>query len=310
MTTGRAYAELHAAVFLAGVTAVLGELILLAAVPLVWWRVLLASISFLPIVFLRREGGRWRVQPVRLPPKLFVQLLGIGAVVGAHWVTFYGSVKLANASVAVLCFSLVSFFTALLEPLLLRKRLDRTEVGLGAMVVPGMALVIGVVRSDYYLGIGVGVLSSLLASVFAILNKRFVERAPAPVISGVEMVGAWLAITLATPLLIGAGAIESADFRPAPTDWAYLAVLVLACTTLAFLLQVRSLRVLSAFASNLAYGLEPVYGVVLAVVILRQDRELSLGFYVGAALIVLAIAAHPLLKRRQARRRTSLHPAP
>ena len=299
VTTGRAYLELHCAVLLAGLTAVLGELILLEAVPLVWWRVLLAGLSFLPVVFLRREGGHLRLRPVGLSPKLIVRLLLIGAVVGAHWVTFYGSVKLANASVAVLCFSLVSLFTALLEPWLLRRGVDWTEVGLGAMVVPGMAMVIGVVRADFYLGVGVGVMSAALAAVFAVLNKRYVDEVPAVTMSGVEMAGAWLAITVATPLLVAVDMTSAAAFRPAPTDWAYMAVLVLGCTTLAFLLQLRSLKVLSAFASNLAYGLEPVYGILLAVVILRQDRELSGGFYVGAGLIVVAILVHARLRRRE-----------
>ncbi len=290
----RAYLELHLAVFLAGLTAVLGELITLSALPLVWWRVVLASLSFIPVFLLTR--GR-----VRLAPKLVLRLLSIGAIVGLHWVTFYGSIKLANASLAVLCIALVSLFTALLEPLVLRKRIDWTEVGLGALVVPGMLLVVGVVRADYYAGIAVGVLSAALAALFATLNKRHVDEARAVDIAQVEMVGAAGFLTLAWPALtlvdMGTG-----GFWPAGSDWPYLLVLVLGCTTLAFLLQMRSLKHISAFASNLAYGLEPVYGILLAVIVLRQDQELAPGFYLGAALIIGAIVAHPIIRARQRRR--------
>ena len=290
----RAYIELHGAVLLAGFTAVLGELITLSALPLVWWRVLLASISFLPIYWMSKGG-------FRLTPKLTWRLCGVGAVVALHWVTFYGSIKLANASIAVLCIALVSLFTALIEPYLLGKRIDWIEVALGALVVPGMALVVGVIRADYYVGLAVGVLSAFLAALFAVLNKRYVDEAPATAIAQVEMAGAWAFLTLTYPLLMQFD-MGTSGFWPTATDWPYLLVLVLGCTTLAFLLQMRSLRHLSAFTSNLAYGLEPVYGILLAVLLLRQDRELHPGFYLGATLIVGALVAHPLLRRRQRRR--------
>ena len=305
---GRAYAELHAAVLLAGLTAVLGEVIALSALPLVWWRVVLATGSFATLV-----AWEWKRSPDLATAAVpWGRLLAIGGVVGLHWVTFYGGVKLANASVAVLCFALVSPFTALLEPLVARRRIDWGEVGLGALVLPGMALVVGVVRPDYYAGIGVGVLSALLAALFAIANKRTVDTlagaVPAVLISAAEMAGAALLLTAAWPLLAQLDLGGGGAFWPRGRDWAYLAVLVLACTTLAFLLQLRSLRHLSAFAANLAYGLEPVYGVLLAAVLLRQDQELGGGFYAGAALIALAVLAHPALARR--RRARSGRPAP
>ena len=291
----RPYIELHIAVLLAGFTGILGELIHIGALPLVWWRVALASLSFVPLYYLLPGRGR-------LSPKLVVRLAGIGGLVGLHWVTFYASIKLANASVAVVCFSLMTLFTALLEPWLLRKRLDWTELGLGALVVPGIALVIGVVRTDYHLGIAVGIGSALLAAVFGTLNKRYVERARGVDIALCEMLGAVGFLSLAYPAFIALGWAGEAGFWPQGLDWLWLGSLVLACTTLAFLLQMRSLRYLTAFASNLAYGLEPVYTIVLAVVLLRQDRELAPGFYLGAALVIGAIVAHPLLKRRERHR--------
>ena len=303
MTTGRAYAQLHLAVLLAGVTAVLGELITVAALPLVWWRVLIAAASFVPLYFLR-PGARL---PLRLRRgdgaySTAAKLFGVGALVGLHWVTFYGSVKLANASVALVCFALVSPLTAVLEPLLLRgHRFDRAEFALGCLVLPGMMLVAGSIRADYYAGFGVGLLSAFLAALFGTLNKRYVAEVRTVDLSLLEMAGAAATLTLLYPALarldLGGGA-----FWPTPADWAYLLALALGCTTLAYLLATAALRELSAFTVNLSYGLEPVYGILLAALLLRQYEELSPGFYAGAALITAAVLAHGLLARRRARR--------
>lgn len=295
----RPYVELHTAVLLAGFTGILGELIVLGALPLVWWRVVMASISLVPLYFLFADR-------VRLSPKLLLRLAGIGGIIGLHWVTFYASIKLANASVAVVCFSLMTLFTALFEPYLLRKRIDWLEVGLGALVVPGMLLVIGVVRTDYYLGIAVGIFSAILAALFGTLNKRYVEQARPVDIALVEMSGAAVFLTLLYPGFLYLGWDGGAGFWPQPLDWLWLTLLVLACTNLPFLLQMRSLRHLSAFTSNLAYGLEPVYTILLAIVLLRQDRELTPWFYLGAAFIIGAIIAHPLLKGKQGKRRAAV----
>ena len=312
MTTGRAYLQLHAAVFLAGVTAVLGELITVAALPLVWWRVLIAAASFVPLYYLR-PGARLKVR-LRRPDgsrSTAVKLFGIGALVGLHWVTFYGSVKLANASVALVCFALVSPLTALLEPLLLRgHRFDRTEFALGCLVLPGMLLVAGVIRADYYAGFVVGIASAALAATFGTLNKRCVAEVRTVDLSLLEMTGALATLTLLYPLLAGLD-FGGGGFWPTAADWAYLVVLALACTTLAYLLATDALRVLSAFTVNLAYGLEPVYGILLAAVLLRQYEELSPGFYAGAALITLAVFGHGWLARRRGSRSRSapLHQA-
>ena len=292
-----AYLQLHLAVALAGLTAVLGEVLTLSALPLVWWRVGLASASFVPLVWWARRRGRAAWPPRREA----LAVAAIGALVGLHWVTFYGSIKLANASVALVCFATVSLMTALLEPRLLGKRVDWTEVGLGALVIPGMACVVGAVRADYHAGLAVGLLSALLAAVFSTLNKRYVGRVGAATLSGLEMAGAFAFLSAAYPLLrpFDMGAYR---FWPQAADWPYLLTLVFACTTLAFWLMLRALREVSAFAANLTLGLEPVYGIALAALLLRQDRALSGGFYVGAALILAAVVAHPVLGRWRRRR--------
>ena len=291
----RAYLELHVAVLLYGLTAVLGELLTLSALPLVWWRVGLASISFLPLVWLMRKRRRL------VSKATLLALAGTGCIVALHWITFYGSIKLANASVALVCFATTSLLTALIEPLLLRKRIDWLDVGLGALVIPGMLLIIGVVNPIYHAGIAVGLLSALLAAIFSTLNKRFAGNIEPVDLSAIEMVAAFAFISLSWPLLSKVD-MGNSGFWPANNDWLLLVVLVLGCTTLAFLLNIRSLRHLSAFSANLTISLEPIYGMILAALLLKQHEDLRPEFYLGSALLFAAVLAHPLLRRLRNRK--------
>lgn len=287
----RAYIELHVAVFLWGFTAILGELIQLSALVLVWWRVLLTSLS---LIFLLRIGDLFRAMPRRK----VLQFAFVGLLTSLHWITFYGSIKLANASVALICMATCALFTSLAEPILLRQPFQRLDVLLGFLMVPGMALVVEHVEASMHTGIWVGLLSSLLAAVFSILNKKWVNDAPPLRITFIEMGSATLFLSLVLPVYLY---FESgAPFLPAPTDILYLLVLALACTTFTWLLALRSLRYLSAFASTLTVNLEPVYGILLAILILNEHRELSPGFYWGCGVIIAVVLAHPLLAARHA----------
>ena len=291
MNLSRPYFEIHFAVLLAGLTGVLGEVISLSALPLVWWRVLFSALSFLPLFFwVKGRGTTDRGTALRL--------MGVGCLVALHWVTFYGSIKLANASIALVCLSMSSLMTASLDALFSRRRPDWLDIGAGALVIPGMLLIAGVVRTEYYAGLAVGTFSAFLVALFSVLRKRYVERARSVDIAFYEMSGATLFLTITYPLLSMVDMGES-RFWPQGNDVIYLAILVLACTTLAMLLSVRALRQLSAFSCNLAYGLEPIYGVALAALLLKQYEDLHPGFYLGAILIALAVGAHPFLVKRR-----------
>jgi len=282
------------AVLLYGLTAILGELLTLSALPLVWWRVGLASISFIPLVLL------WRGS-FSLSAKLTLPLAGIGCLIALHWLTFYGSIKLANASVALICFATTSLLTSLIEPVVLRRPIDWFDVGLGALVIPGMLLVVGVIDSGYHAGIAVGLLSAFLAALFSTLNKRYVEQVRPVDMSAIQMLAAFIFLSVCWPVLQHVD-MGRASFWPSTADWPLLIVLVLGCTTLAYLLTMRSLQKLSAFASNLGISLEPVYGIILAAVFLDQYEALSGGFYLGALMIFAAVVAHPILSRRRRHR--------
>ena len=278
-----------------GFTAILGKLITLGALALVWWRMLLVALALLLVPRVWR-GLR------RLPRRLAAAYAGIGVLVALHWLSFYGAIKLANASVAVSCIALGPVFLALVEPWIARRRFDARELLLGVAVVPGVALVVGGVPAHMHAGILVGVASALLVAVFGAWNKRLVEHADPLVVTFVELgVGMLFLTAVALPLLVmGPGYLvdaAGAGWIPNARDALLLVVLALACTLFPFALSLVALRRLSAFQAQLAVNLEPVYAIVLAVLLLDEQRELGLSFYAGVAIILGAVFAHPWLTR-------------
>lgn len=288
--TRRAYAELHLAVFLFGFTAILGDLISLAAVSLVWWRVMLTTLSFLFIVPVRKLVRTTRRADI-------LKFVGIGILVGLHWICFFGAVKLANPSIALVCMATASFFTSIFEPLVTRQKANIYEIVLGLLIVPGMVLIVRSADLSMHWGIVVGILAAVLAALFAALNKVLVGRLDESSVSFLELGSAWIFISIIFPVLWWWTPEALSPFWPQSWDWGYLLFLAIGCTTLAYVLALRSLRHLTAFASNLTVNLEPVYGIALAWVLLDDAEELSTGFYWGTLVILLVVFAYPLLRR-------------
>lgn len=286
----RAQLQIHFCVLLWGFTAILGKLITLAALPLVWWRMLIvaAVLSFIPRVW--RGLGK-------MSTRLRAAYAGVGAVVALHWLTFYGSIKLANASVAVTCMALAPVFLAFVEPLVARRRFNPRELLLGVAVVPGVALVMGGVPLGMRWGMGMGAVSALLVAVFSALNKRLVEHGDPLAVTALELGAGAVLLTVLAPLLPHAG---PAFPLPSPHDAALLAILALGCTLLPFTLSLVALRHLTAFGAQLAVNLEPVYAILIALVLLKENRELAPTFYLGVGVILAAVLAHPLFSARAA----------
>src|SRR5690348_1681709 len=284
----RAQWQIHFCVVLWGFTAILGRAITLPAISLVWWRMLMVTTALLlaPRVW---RGLR------TLPPRLAAIYAGIGVVVALHWLTFYGAIKLANASVAATCIALAPVFLALVEPWIARRPFDVRELLLGVAVVPGVALVVGGVPGSMRLGIAVGVVSALFVACFGALNKRMVERADPLTVTCVELGTGALFLTAITPLLPHAGALYP---LPDVHDAILLLTLALACTLLPFALSLVALRHLSAFNAQLAVNLEQVYATVLAVLLLGEQRQQDEWFYLGVVVILGAVFLHPALARR------------
>ncbi|MBK6903672.1 MAG: EamA family transporter [Saprospirales bacterium] len=285
----RAYLEIHFAVFLWGFTAILGDLIQLSALVLVWWRVLITSVSLL---FLLRSSRVFR----EMPRRLIFQYMGIGVLVAIHWLAFYGAIKLANASVALICMATTSFFTALLEPLLLRQRLKGYELFLGILVIPGMVLIANNLDFSMLDGFWAGLAAALLAALFSTLNKKLVTRAEPVPITFLELGSAWLFLCALLPFYLRSN--PGTIFWPTWPDLGYLIILALLCTTLPYVLSLRALKHLSAFASNLTINMEPVYGIALAWIILKENKELSPGFYIGGAIILIAVFSYPVIRNK------------
>ena len=285
----RAYFELHIAVFLWGFTAILGDLIQLSALVLVWWRVLITSFSLLLIL---RSFKAFR----EMPRRLLLQYMGIGVLVALHWLAFYGAIKLANASVSLICMATTSLFTSMLEPLILRQRMKGYELLLGVMVIPGMALIANTLDFSMLAGFWAGLAAALLAAIFSTLNKKLVTRADPVPITFLELGSAWLFLSLFLPFFLKAN--TQTGFWPTGMDFGYLLILALLCTTLPYVLSLRALKHLSAFAANLSINLEPVYGILLAWVILKENKELSPGFYMGGLIILIAVFSYPVLKKK------------
>lgn len=285
----KAFWQIHFCVLLWGFTAILGKLITLPAQALVVWRMLLVS------VFLAVLPRVWQGLRV-LPPRLIAIYAGIGVIVALHWLTFYGAIKLANASVAVSCLALGSIFTAIIEPMLTGKPHARSEILLGLMVIPGVYLLIGGVPLSMHLGIAVGILSSLLTAVFATLNKRYVHEADPESVTFIEMSVGALALAGASALYFG---VDATFIRPDLYNFSLLLVLAILCTLLPFILSLHALRHISAFSTQLALNLEPVYAIVIAALWLREYQELTPQFYAGVAVILSAVFVQPLLLRKK-----------
>lgn len=288
-STNRAFLELHIAVLLYGITAILGDLINLPATVLVWWRVLFTSIS---LYFLIGFGSTLKT----LPRNLILQYMGIGVIVGLHWITFFGSIKYANASISLVCLATGSFFTSILEPLMTKQKFKWYEVALGALVIPGMALIVQSLEVKMLVGVWLGLISSILAVIFSILNKQRIEKADPFTITFLEMSSACLFISVILPVYFYLNGEE--QFLPIGNDWIYLIILALVCTTLAYALNLRALKHISAFAANLTINMEPVYGIILAAVFLKENKELSPDFYIGVLIILAAVFSYPFLKSK------------
>jgi len=273
----KAFIQLHIAVLLAGLTGVLGKLISLNEGLLVWYRLFITAISLWVLAVIRR-------QDIRIDRRDLWRIIGIGGIAALHWVAFYGSIKYSNVSVGLLCFSAIGFFTAIIEPLVLGHRLDVVELLLGLLVIVGIFFIFQF-DPRYKTGIVLGLVSSLLASLFPVLNKRILRRVPPATVTLYELSGGWAVLTILMPIYLWLFPVSS--LLPGLADLGWLLILSWACTVLAFNLGLLALQKISAFTVSLTYNLEPVYGILLAFVIFREDKYFNKGFGIILASIVL-----------------------
>lgn len=275
----KAFLELHFAVFLAGFTGVLGRLITLNEGWLVWYRLLISSVTMWIVFSLAKKLQRVSIKDI-------LKLSGIGFLSALHWVSFYGSIKYANVSVALVCFSATGFFTALFEPLFSKRKINAIEVLLGLIVIAGIYVIFHF-DPKYKTGIILGVVCAILLAVVMILIRQFVQKINSQTILTYQLSGGFIALSLFMPFYLRA--FPTAYIIPGFSDWMWLLVLAWFCSVLAFQFSVNALQKLTAFTVNLSFNLEPVYGILLAFFVYHENKELNWSFFMGLTLIVLAL---------------------
>ena len=288
----KAFFQLHIAVFLAGFTGILGRLIDLNEGLLVWYRLLISSVTMW-IIF----SFTGKLQ--KISRRDIIKLTGIGFLAAIHWVSFYGSIKYANVSVALVCFSSVGFFTALLEPVILRVKIKWLEVFLGLLVIAGIYIIFHF-DPKYKTGIILGVIAAVLLAIVMIILRQFVQRINPETLLTYQLSGGFITWSLFMPLYLQQFPTEY--IFPDLNDWMWLLVLSWFCSVLAFQLSVNALKKLTAFTVNLTFNLEPVYGILLAFAVYRENEFLSRWFYIGFALIAASLIIHIIMMLKQERK--------
>ncbi len=235
----------------------------------------------------------------KISVKDILKLGGVGFVAAMHWVTFYGSIKISNVSVALVCFSAVGFFTALLEPVILRIKIKWAEVLLGLLVIAGIYIIFHF-DAQYKTGIILGIASAALLAFVMIVLRQFVQRMNPETMLTYQLSGGFFALSLCMPFYVQQ--FPTDYFLPTPEDWGWLLVLSWLCSVWAFRLSTTALKKLTAFTVNLTFNLEPVYGIALAFVIFKENKYLSQWFFAGFALIAASLIIHIVMLLNEERK--------
>ncbi len=282
----KAYIQMHIAILLWGFTGIFGKAIGMNAIMIVWYRMILSAVALIPFMV---HGKKFSFPP----KKDFLKIAWVGIVVCLHWLMFYASIKASNVSIALSCFSSVALFSALLEPFIYKHKFNPSNILLALMVMVGIYIIFSV-QKLYSLGIVLALISALLGAWFTILNKKFVSTYEPATVTFIELISGFAFLTLILPLLL-----LSFDFSfelPSTLDWLWLILLSVICTAVAFTISLEALKKINAFTMNLSVNLEPLYSIVLAILIFDEGKELNPGFYVGTLIVISSVVVHSLLQ--------------
>lgn len=285
----RSLLQLHVFVFLAGLTAPIGNLIQLNGLVLVFYRMLLTVLVLFPIYLMYQNKAQ-------VPLKEKAKLMLIGVLIAIHWVCFYGSIKLANVSIALVCISSVGLFTAFLEPIFLKTKFIWNDIYIGLLSLIGIFFIF---QFDIHFrtGILVGLVSALFASIFTIINKRLTTEHSTQTIQTFEMMGG---LGFLTMVILAINTYQQSSFiLPTSQDWFWLIILALVCTVLANHLMLNALKKISAFTMNVTLNLEPVYGIMIAILLFQEQKQMGKGFYIGIVLIAVSVLLQMIRVLRQ-----------
>lgn len=284
----KSYLQLHLIVFIWGFTAILGALISLDALPLVWFRMLFA-VGFIAIYIYFKK------LPIKISIKSFIKFFFAGLIIALHWFTFFHAIKISNVSITLACLSTGAFFASLIEPILYGKKIVLYEVFFGLMVVAGLYIIFNV-EVNYFWGILTALSSAFLSALFAVINSKYVKTHDASVISFYELSGGVIFFTF---LMLATQSFSSNFFMLSPNDFMYLMILSSVCTAYAFIASTAVMKFLSPYTVMLTINLEPIYGIILAVIVFEEKEKMSFEFYIGALVILLTVILNAVLKNRK-----------
>jgi len=294
MATRSDYLKLHFIVFLWGFSAILGKLVSLPAVEMVFYRSVLAAIG-MGMVMLATKGT------FQVTKSQLVRLILIGFIVAFHWVAFFGSARVANVSVSLVGFATNSLWAALLEPWFNRTRIKKFELMLGLVVLLGLYVIFSF-DFQYKLGLFLGVVAGFTSALFSVFNSRMVRYVPAFTITFYEMIGAFVGLAIFFPVYRATWAPGGVlHLAPVAMDWLYIGLLAGVCSVYAYSTAVELMKKVSVFLIQLALNLEPIYGIIMAVIIFGSEEKMGTNFYVGALIIMAAVVLYPVFKKRHDR---------
>jgi len=285
------YLHLHLIVFIWGFTAVLGALITIEAIPLVWYRMLIAS--GLILVWLK-----FRKEDLQFPKRIIILCALAGLIIALHWLAFFGAIKISNVSVTLAVMSTGAFFTSFLEPLFYKRKVIGYEVFFGLIVIAGLYLIFNV-ETEYMWGIVLALCASFLGALFSVMNGKYLTKYSASTVSFYELFFGTACITV---YLIGSGSFTAEFFQLETTDWIYLLILASACTAYAFIASLHVMKWLSPYTIMLTINMEPIYGIILALLMLGDSENMSPEFYYGAGIILVTVVANGIMKNRKKRK--------
>ncbi|WP_333809908.1 DMT family transporter [Flavobacterium sp.] len=281
----KSYLHLHVIVFIWGFTAILGKLISLEALDLVWYRMLFASSIMTVVVLLSKEK-------VKVPFHIFIGFIVAGIIIAAHWLTFYQAIKVSNVSITLACLSTGAFFASILEPIFYKRKIIWYELLFGVIVIVGLGIIFNV-ETKYTTGIYLAVSSAFLSALFSVINGKYAKEFDPNVISLYELSSGVFFLSI---YLFFAGSFTPAFFAISVNDLIWLFLLSSICTAYAFSASVKVMKFLSPFTVMLTINLEPIYGIILALLIFKDGEEMKPLFYVGALIILATVIANGIVK--------------
>ncbi len=281
----KSYLHLHVIVFIWGFTAILGKLISLEALDLVWYRMLFASVIMTFVVLFNKEK-------MKVPFNILVGFIVSGIIIAAHWLTFYQAIKVSNVSITLACLSTGAFFASILEPIFYKRKVIWYELLFGVIVVVGLGIIFNV-ETKYKTGIYLAVTSAFLSALFSVINGKYAKEYDPNIISLYELSSGVFFISI---YLFFAGSFTPAFFAISINDLIWLFLLSSICTAYAFSASVKVMKFLSPFTVMLTINLEPIYGIILALLIFKDGEEMTPLFYVGAIIILATVIANGIVK--------------